>query len=579
MTVSKSTAELARDERDLPHFDPAWRAMLEAIPDPVFIKDRRHRWVLFNDAFAELLGRPREWMQGRSDFDSSPADEARVFWAKDDEVFETGRANTNLEAHTDTNGRRRVIETKKTLFIGPDGQAYLVGVIRDLTDAVRTQAELERANGELRRLVAEREAELKVSHAQLESFAYYDPLTGLPNRRLLFGKLEKRLQQGALVAFLVDIDNFKWLNDSKGQSFGDEVLRALADRLRATVEHALIARMSADEFIVVLAEPEHRDEAWAAGMAENLLATCSQPVQVHGEEIAVSVSIGVAMAPRDADNAAQLIQRADTAMHKAKDRGRNQYAFFDPKYGNRADEFVALETGLRAALRGHALGVALQPIVSARTRQVLGYEALARWHDARLGEVSPARFVPMAENTGMVHELGMQVLRKATLSAKRLPPDSRLAVNLSVRQLTRASLLTDVTTVLKETGFDPRRLEFEITESFAANISARALNAIDGLRQIGVSFALDDFGTGYSALVQLQRLPIDRIKIDRGFVAELPGDPRSAALVEAMVRMAHALNLRVVAEGVEREEQWAFLSALGVDEVQGFLFARPQPAP
>lgn len=557
--------------------DGDWQSLVDAIPDPIFIKDAEHRWVAFNRAFCELLGRPRSELLGCSDFDYSPADEAAVYWSTDDQVLSSGQPSVNVETHTDAQGRRRVIETKKSLMVRDNGQQFLLGIIRDLTELARARDELSLSNRELERLIEERTQELRATNARLRHLAFIDALTGLPNRRGLLERLERRLTQGPLALMFVDVDHFKWINDSKGHPFGDALLTALALRYRDLAGIDLVARLGGDEFMLLTA-PEVPTSLHSLGnIARSILDATRAILVVDREEITLSASIGIASAPDDGSSATDLIRAADAAMYRAKDQGRNRYAFFDPQLGTRAQEFVNVENGLRAALRQGRVRVAFQPIFMARGRKRVGVEALARWTDPKLGEISPMRFVPVAETTGLIHDLGLYVLRRSLiLTQERLPANERVAVNLSPRQIEDSGFVERVLSLLHELSFAPTRLEFEITESVAANPSERLLATLSTLREIGVSIALDDFGTGYSALTQLQRLPVDRVKIDRSFISEIPGNPKASVLVEAMTRMCDALDLSVVAEGVETEAQLAYLQALGCAEVQGYLLGRPE---
>ncbi len=562
----------------------AFSVILDEIPDPVFVKNADHRWVYVNQAFCALVGKQRQWLIGKSDFDISPAAEARVFWAKDDEVLQFGGSNVNLEQHTNPDGECRVIETKKTL-IKIAGKTYLLGIIRDLTVLADIQGELTRSNQELERRVRERTAELQHSNAQLQNMAFFDPLTALPNRRLLISSLERRLGLGngfssgpiaSVAVFYIDLDNFKRANDSHGHPFGDSMLIQLAERLRAMTQFSMVSRVGGDEFIAVAHEGLPLDLISLAQVCREILERVSQPFLVDQTEASTSASVGVAISPEDGTEVVELLQSADTAMFRAKDRGRNQYAFFAPTMSLRAREHVALERGLRRAIRAGEIDVLFQPIILASTGVQIGVEALARWYDHELGDVSPEKFVAIAENSGLIHELSHHVLRRALkLAQAALPLGQRLCVNLSALQLDRMTLVEDVRRALVESSFDPKRLELEITESVAASKDDRLITVLNSLRDLGIGLALDDFGTGYSALAHMQRLPIDRIKIDRSFVVEIAVNQKSRAMVQAMIRMGQALNLKVLAEGVETTAQREVLCALGCDELQGYLLGRP----
>lgn len=556
-------------------FGPALQALLDAIADPVFLKDTQHRWVAFNHAFCEMLGHDRVTLLGRSDFDFFPPEEAQVFWSKDDEVFGGESPHTNLEAVTDAQGRRRIIETKKTLLATRDGTLYLLGVIRDLTELTQAKLAVEQINRELELRIAERTEALRASNAQLTSMAFIDSLTALPNRRRLHAHLEQVLTRNSPALFFIDVDHFKWINDSKGHPVGDQLLMTLADRFRLLPEFELIARHGGDEFVAVAQCLGQCGDAGLATLARRLLGVIAEPLPLGGQEYVISASIGIARAPRDGASVHLLIQHADTAMYRAKDRGRNQFAFYAEEMGTRAQEHLLLESRLRVAIQRGEIGIALQPIHAAADGTLRGYEALARWQDAELGEISPERFIPIAEQRDLIHDLGLLVLRKALASFPMQGPGGlRLAINLSPLQLNRPQLPTQVAALLASSGFDPHQLEFELTESSVTTLNESTHGVLAQLRALGAAIALDDFGTGYSSLALLQRLPIERIKIDRGFVADLP-QPRATALVEAMIHMAHALDLKVIAEGVETAAQRELLITLGCDELQGYLLGRP----
>ncbi len=570
MTISHSTIF---NDADL---DQLSALAIFSLPDPVFVKDRAHRLLIVNQGYCEMIGQPLERLIGRSEFEFLQHDAARIAWAKDDEVLQTGMINVNLERMLTMRGER-IVEVKRSLMVV--GQTvYLVGVMRDLSVMTQIQHELAQNAQALERRLTEQGEELKRANAQIQNLAFFDTLTGLPNRRLLISSLERRIQSGAVAAFYIDLDNFKWVNDSHGHQFGDQMLVQFGERLRSLSYFSMVARVGGDEFVALSHEREKLDQMTLAKIARELLECMSQPVYIDLHEASASVSVGVAISPVDGADTIEILQNADAAMYRAKERGRNQYAFFTKQQENRARENVTLERGLRRALRAGEIAVMYQPIFDARTRKQSGVEALARWRDEQLGQVSPDRFVQVAEITGLIHELSHNVLRQSINAAhQHLPAGQRLCVNLSALQLDRMTLVEDVRRTLAESGFNPKRLELEITESVAASKGEQLTNVLLSLRQLGVGFALDDFGTGFSSLAQIQRLPIDRIKIDKSFINDVATSSRSRALLIAMIRMAHAMELTVLAEGVETAAQYEALVELGIDEVQGYLFGRPGP--
>lgn len=392
----------------------------------------------------------------------------------------------------------------------------------------------------------------------------------------MLSSLERRIKESPVALLYLDLDHFKRANDSHGHPFGDAMLVELAARLRAIAAFSFVARFGGDEFVCLTREGFALDKMSLAQASRELLASVSQPFLVDDVEASVSASVGIAVAPMDGEDVTRLLQSADNALYRAKERGRNQYAFFAQAMSAQARDHLTIERGLRRAIRAGDVQVLFQPIFSAASGSQVAVEALARWRCDELGDVSPERFIPIAESSGLIHELSHHVLRQALEKASEfLPIDQRLAVNLSALQLDRLTLIEDVRRALQESQFEPARLELEITESLALSKDLRLMTVLNALRDLGVGLSLDDFGTGFSALGHIQRLPIDRIKIDRSFVTEIALNQKSRAVVEAMIRMAHGLGLKVLAEGVETVEQRKVLRELGCDELQGFLLGRP----
>jgi diguanylate cyclase (GGDEF)-like protein len=426
---------------------------------------------------------------------------------------------------------------------------------------------------------------------QLKHEAFHDALTGLPNQ-LLFEETvslalaERRRPERKLAVFVLDVDRFKRVNDSLGHPAGNELLREVARRLSAAVRGGdTVARMSGDELIVLLTGLRSTGEA--AFVAEKALATFRAPFLIGGQELYVTASLGIALAPDDGTRPSVLLKNADSAMYRAKERGRNCFEIYRADMNSAAEARLALEADLHQALTNGQLRVVYQPQVDMVSGRVTGVEALARWDHPTLGPVSPDTFIPLAEESGLIVELDDWVLRTACRQARAwvdagLPP-LRMAVNLSGRGFWRARIVERVQEALALTGVAPEQLELELTESMAVDAVAAAPDAAGRalfreLEALGVRLAIDDFGTGYSALGRLQGLPFHTLKIDRSFVAGVEDSDDEAPIVAAMIAMAHALKLEVVAEGVETEAQRAFLARHGCDIAQGFLFARPVDA-
>jgi diguanylate cyclase (GGDEF)-like protein/PAS domain S-box-containing protein len=426
----------------------------------------------------------------------------------------------------------------------------------------------------------------KRAEEQIRGLAYHDSLTGLPNRLLFSDRLAVavshafRHHQNLAVLFL-DLDRFKLVNDSLGHRIGDRLLRAVAERIKSCVrEGDTVARLGGDEFTLLL--PGLSDLSDGVRAAEKILASLRPPFHVDGRELFVTASMGVSFYPEGGQNVESLVKSADSAMYRAKEEGRDCFRLYIPGTIAQATERLTLENSLRRALEQDELLLHYQPVLDVETRSVQGVEALVRWRHPRRGPLPPGDFVPVAEVTGLIVPIGIWILRAACAQAaewrERGHRHLRMAVNISARQFQQPDLVSEVERVLDETGLDPRALDLEITESCALAKVERAIRVLQEIKRLGVGISLDDFGTGYSSLSYLRRLPIDVVKIDQSFVRDLTVDPEGAAIIHAVIAMAHSLNLRVVAEGVETEEQLAFLTTHNCDLMQGFLFSEPLPA-
>ncbi|WP_369719889.1 EAL domain-containing protein [Bradyrhizobium sp. LLZ17] len=419
------------------------------------------------------------------------------------------------------------------------------------------------------------------SDERIAHMAHYDALTDLPNRVLMRGHLERRvaeLAQGKPFAILyIDVDEFKGVNDSLGHEVGDELLRQVANRLRACVSgNDLVARLGGDEFAIVKAGT--CDQAELTALAEQILTMLRRPVDCKGQEIATDASIGIAIAPDHGDNLDDLLKRADLAMYAAKSEGRGTFRIFVPEYDAKARLRRQLEIDLRLALGRGEFEVHYQPLVDLAANVVTGCEALLRWRHPARGMVSPVDFIPVAEDTGLISEIGEWVLRQACTEAASWPGDIHIAVNVSPVQFRSRTLALKVAAALAESGLAPGRLELEITETVLIRDDEEALTVLQQLRELGVRIALDDFGTGYSSLSYLHRFPFDKIKIDRSFISDIGEPEDSSPIVQAVVHMAAARHMATTAEGVETEAQREVLRKLGCSQMQGWLFSPAVPA-
>jgi diguanylate cyclase (GGDEF)-like protein len=416
--------------------------------------------------------------------------------------------------------------------------------------------------------------------AQIEHLAHYDPLTGLPNRTLFQRHAEGLLLETATVQFAIlyiDIDEFKAINDSLGHLIGDEFLKGVAERLRQSVGPSdFIARLGGDEFAIL--QHDVGDDRDVSALVERIYQALRTPFDCNGHQLASDASIGVAIAPRHGTDLFGLLKSADLAMYAAKAAGRRTYRFFAPAMEAEANHRREIERDLRAALAEDEFEIHYQPLVDLRSDEVTGCEALLRWRHPVRGMVSPADFIPVAEETGLIEQIGQWVLRTACAEAATWPAHVRIAVNVSPIQFKSETLSLKVAAALAETGLDPRRLELEITEAVLIADDDAALATLSQLRGLGVKIALDDFGTGYSSLQYLQRFPFDKIKIDRSFVKEVVRNSSSASIIRAVVSIAADRDMITTAEGVETLRQRETVQNLGCTQMQGYLFSAARPA-
>jgi diguanylate cyclase (GGDEF)-like protein len=430
----------------------------------------------------------------------------------------------------------------------------------------------------LRRKVADTENDLK-------RMAWYDPLTRLPNRILFQQRLRDALQAAtisrqSLTVLFIDLDNFKLVNDTLGHDAGDVLLVTVSERLRELLRAGdTVCRMGGDEFVILL-HPSERESAET--VARRALETISHPVAVYEQQVYVGASIGIAHFPEDGIDAAALLRSADTAMYQAKESGRNTFQFHTPEMNLKALQHFAIETSLRQALEKNEMRLYYQPLVDVETRAILGVEALLRWRSAEFGTFASGDFIAIAEQSGLINQLGTWALNEACRQMRSWLDAGleglTVAVNLSPRQFHSGDIVGLVRTALSESGLEAGMLELEITESVLIKYNAEAIDKLTQLGELGVKLAIDDFGTGYSSLSYLKRLPIHRLKIDKSFVRESHIDPDDAAIATAIIGMAKGLGIDVTAEGVENEEQLAFLKQAGCQIVQGYYFGTPLPA-
>jgi diguanylate cyclase (GGDEF)-like protein/PAS domain S-box-containing protein len=533
-------------------------AAMTASIDGIAILDESLRFTYVNDALAKLYGFSR-----RSELEQQPL--SVLYDAPEIELFERSvlpAVRTEGRWRGETRGRRRdgAAFPQEISISAIEGGGF-VCVVRDVTE--RTYAE-----------------------DQIKHLAYHDALTNLPNRLLMKDRLSVAISHAQrdktrLAVLFLDLDRFKVINDSLGHNIGDQLLQAVAARLSSCVRDSdTVSRLGGDEFTVILPDLGRSDDG--AIVAEKILDAIRHPFSLDGREFFMTTSVGISLFPEDGGDAEALLKNADTAMYQAKEQGRDNYTLFNAHVNAKALQRIQLEHGLRRALANEDLQLHYQPIFDFRTGKVTGMEALLRWTHPELGPVPPAVFIPIAETTGMMIPMGAWVLRTACRQLREWHDvgyrNLTLAVNLSVTQLQQPDLVARIEETLRQCNVAPRFVEFEITETSAMNSPEASIKTLYDLKKIGVRISLDDFGTGHSSLSYLKRFPIDTLKIDQSFVRDITTDPDTAAIVNAIIAMAHSLRLKVVAEGVELTDQSIFLKKHGCDQMQGYLITPPVPA-
>jgi len=428
-------------------------------------------------------------------------------------------------------------------------------------------------------------SELKAAQIQMENLAFYDPLTGLANRRLFKNRLEKAvksvLRSGSSMALMfLDMDQFKRINDTLGHDAGDILLKEVAVRLNATVrENDTVSRIGGDEFTILLTDVHQTADVLI--VAEKLLRSLAKPIRIKGQDIVTTVSIGITMTPEDSTDVNTLMKNADLAMYRAKELGRNNFQFYSEDMNHSILEHLAMEKELKEAIQREQFTLMFQPKVSLFDYGITGVETLIRWEHPDKGMITPDRFIPVAEETGQILEIGDWVLEQSCRQISSLirnnvlPNSAKVAVNLSAKQFADPDLAQRIRNVIEISQLPPECLELEITESTLMDDVESAIGIMQEIKKTGVSIAIDDFGTGYSSLAYIKRFPIDVLKVDRSFVMDIPEDQNDMAITAAVIAMAHKLSLEVVAEGVETQEQLHFLRRNNCDEGQGYLFSRP----
>lgn len=556
MDSERFRKEVLRDSRE------RLAQVIDTVPALISATDRDGRCVFLNAFTANFYGVDAAQASGKTAAEIFGSNFGPQSAGLDRVVFENGKGLPSYEEEiVDRAGNRHVFLTTKSPLRDRAGK-----VINVLTTSLNI-------------------TERKQAEEHLHHLAHHDPLTGLPNRTFFHDSVRKQIartrrgdKQFALL--LLDLDRFKGVNDVLGHHQGDQLLKAVAQRLcNAVRESDIVARLGGDEFAVLQTEISRTDDA--VTLAEKIIKTLDQPFELDGQEINTTASIGITVHPTDGVDVDVLLKNADLAMYQAKAEGRNAWRVFASDMHTNAREAIVLESDLRQALAKKQFLLYYQPQIDLRTGRIIGAEALLRWRRPGSGLVRPAEFLPLAEENGLVVPINEWVLIEACQQAKRWAKDHpgfRVAVNLSPVQFRKQDIRAHVLDALEKTGLDPHSLELELTESILMQNPESAASDVRFLQEKGITFSIDDFGVGYSSLSYVKTLPVDRLKIDQGFIRNVNTDPNDAAIVRAIINLGHSLNLKIMAEGVETAEQLAFVRNEGCDEVQGFYFSPPVPA-
>jgi diguanylate cyclase (GGDEF)-like protein/PAS domain S-box-containing protein len=555
ITERKRAEQAWKDERAL------YRAMIDQVPDYLFAKDIESRFVVANRAVAADVGLQADDLIGKTDFQLHTPELARKFFTDEQTVIRSREPMIDIEEFVvDTAGTRKWLSTSKVPLRNDQHEVIgIVGIARDVTDRKRAEE-------------------------KIHFMAHHDALTGLPNRILLMDRLTQALlmakrNECLVTVIFMDLDNFKLVNDSFGHDAGDTLLKTVAERMVGCVRASdTVVRLGGDEFVVLLVHQADSPDV-ALVVLEKIRAALAEPIQIGGQPFRLTCSIGLANYPFDGADAETLLMNADVAMYQAKEKGRNNFQYYTTEMDVAAHAKRTLQEGLRTGLARNEFALVYQPQVDLQSGRIFSAEALVRWHHPELGTISPAQFIPMAEESGLIVPLGDWVLREACRQNQAwqdtgMPPIT-VCVNVSARQFRDMNWAERVAQVLKETGLEPRYLELELTESLLMQDVRHTIATMQELQAIGVRFAIDDFGTGYSSLSALKSFPVARLKIDKSFVRNLPNDPDDCSIASAVISLGHSLNMKVIAEGVETDAQLAFLTDKNCDEIQGYRFSKP----
>ncbi len=556
------------------------------LPDMLWVKDVEGKYLYANQAICDglLMAKDTNEPIGKGDvffaLREREAHKENPEWHtfgelcfNSDQVVIDEDKPMKFEEYGNVKGKLLYLEVYKAPFYDKDGKIIgTVGAGRDITELKKTQMELE-----------ESVKKLKKQKELIEYKDNHDSLTHLPNRALLLDRIEQaikvaQVEHSSLSLLSVDIDQFKEINDSLGHKVGDKVLTEFSKRLKRRVKKTdTLARISGDQFCVVLNEIHEIDDI--TDVVYNLQEAVKKPFEIDEHTLYISVSIGISIYPHDGQKAIILLKNADTAMFRAKEKGRMAYAFYDEEMTKVAFERITLETQLREALKKDELLVYFQPQINSSTNSLIGMEALVRWEHPTMGLVSPDKFIHLAETTGMIVELDRIVIEKSILQFHKWYEEDlnpgKLSLNLAIKQMEDDGFVDFIGKLLKDKVYLYKKLEFEITESQIMANPEAAINTLQQMSKLGITIAVDDFGTGYSSLSYLKKLPINKLKIDKSFIDELPYDSEDVAITKTIISLQQNLNLEVIAEGVETQEQIDFLKEHNCENIQGYFYSQP----
>lgn len=549
-------------QAELLKYDTLLNTIINSSPDAIFAKDTEGKYILFNKGASEMMHKEQKEIIGMDDyaiFKPKSADNNR---AMDKKVISSKKVITFEEVTVDKDGKKRVFLATKGPLLDEDGEAFGVfGISRDITDQ------------------KEHEHFLEESKEEFYNLSHIDKVTKLPNRLYISEVLKQKcLENSSFSLILLDLDEFKIVNDSYGHRFGDKLLYEISKIFTELFDStAFIARMGGDEFAIAINQSDKNE---IEALMQKLHSKFDSPFKIDMIDIYITASSGISIYPQDAHTMEEMYQAADSAMYNAKRVGKNRFSFYSTRLKDEAIEYTQMVTSLKQAVENRELELHFQTQNDARSSKIVGVEALLRWkHKETM--VSPEIFIPLAERSGLIVEIGDFVLRSAFKTIKRWHErgilNGRVAINISARQLTHLDLIKSLKNILKESGCEASWVELEITESSVLENPQLVINLLTQLREMGFYISMDDFGTGYSSLSYLKNLPIDKLKIDRSFITNITKEPKNQIIVKTIIFLAKELGVQILAEGVETEEERNFLLQNNIDSIQGYYYAKPMP--